>query len=74
VPPYQSSESAPFIAQKVAAGFPDFVATFFAQWGDAAEHGMLAGTDDTLERLLGRKHTSLREYLKATYFSGSDRS
>jgi len=71
---YQSSEPAPYIAQKVAAGFPDFVATFFAQWGDAAEHGMLAGTDGTVERLLGRKPTSLREYLKATYFSGADRS
>jgi NAD(P)H dehydrogenase (quinone) len=71
---YQSSEPAPFIAQKVAAGFPDLVATFFAQWGDAAEHGMLAGTDDTVEQLLGRKATSLREYLKATYFPGTDRS
>jgi NAD(P)H dehydrogenase (quinone) len=71
---YQSSEPAPFIAQKVAAGFPDFVATFFAQWGDAAEHGMLAGTDDTVEQLLGHKPMSLREYLKATYFPGADRS
>jgi NAD(P)H dehydrogenase (quinone) len=65
---YHSSEPAPYIAQKVAAGFPDFVATFFAQWGAAAEHGLLAGTDDTVERLLGRQPTSLREYLKATYF------
>lgn len=71
---YQSIEPAPYIAQKVAAGFPDFVATFFAQWGDAAKHGMLAGTDATVERLLGRKPMSLREYLKATYFSGTDRS
>jgi NAD(P)H dehydrogenase (quinone) len=71
---YQSSEPAPFIAQKVAAGFPDFVATFFAQWGAAAEHGMLAVKDDTVERLLGRKSMSLREYLKATYFPGADRS
>ncbi|MFD2718208.1 SDR family oxidoreductase [Hymenobacter monticola] len=65
---YKSSETATYIAQTIAAGFPDFVATFFAQWGDAAKHGMLAGTDDTVERLLGRKPTSLREYLKATYF------
>jgi NAD(P)H dehydrogenase (quinone) len=50
------------------------VATFFAQWGAAAEHGMLAGTDDTVERLLGRQPTSLREYLKASYFSSADRS
>jgi NAD(P)H dehydrogenase (quinone) len=71
---YQSIEPAPYIAQKVAAGFPDFVATFFAQWGAAAEHGMLAGKDDTVERLLGRKSMSLREYLKATYFPGADRS
>jgi NAD(P)H dehydrogenase (quinone) len=67
---YNSSEPAPYIAQKVAAGFPNFVATFFAQWGDAAKHGMLAGTHDTVERLLGRKPTSLREYLKTAYFSG----
>jgi NAD(P)H dehydrogenase (quinone) len=65
---YHSSEPAPYIAQKVAAGFPDFVATFFAQWSDAARHGMLAGTDDTVARLLGRPPTSLREYLKAAYF------
>jgi NAD(P)H dehydrogenase (quinone) len=70
---YQNINPAPYIAQKVAAGFPDFVATFFAQWGAAAEHGMLAGTDDTVERLLGRQPMSLREYLKATYFSGADR-
>ncbi|MBF9222781.1 SDR family oxidoreductase [Hymenobacter ruricola] len=68
---YHSSEPAPYIAQTVAAGFPDFVATFFAQWGAAAAHGMLAGTDDTVERLLGRKPTSLREYLQAAYFAGA---
>ena len=68
---YRSSEPAPYIAQKVAAGFPDFVATFFAQWGAAAEHGMLAGTDDTVAHLLGHQPTALREYLKATYFPGA---
>lgn len=68
---YHSSEPATYIAQQVAAGLPDFVATFFAQWGAAAEHGMLAGTDTTVERLLGRKPTSLREYLKTTYFPGA---
>jgi NAD(P)H dehydrogenase (quinone) len=68
---YQSSEPAPYIAQKVAAGFPDFVATFFAQWADAAKHGMLAGTHNTVEQLLGRQPTSLRKYLKATYFPGA---
>ena len=65
---YQSSELAPYIAQTVAAGFPEPVANFFAQWGAAARHGMLAGTPDTVERLLGRQPTALREYLKATYF------
>ncbi|UOQ71585.1 SDR family oxidoreductase [Hymenobacter cellulosilyticus] len=71
---YTSSELEPYIAQKVAAGFPDFVATFFAQWGAATKHGMLAGTHDTVERLLGRKPTSLREYLETTYFPGTNRS
>jgi NAD(P)H dehydrogenase (quinone) len=68
---YQSSELAPYIAQQVAAGLPEPVANFFAQWGAATEHGMLAGTHDTVERLLGRQPTSLREYLKTTYFPGS---
>lgn len=68
---YHNSEPAPYIAQQVAAGFPEPVANFFAQWGSAAKHGMLAGTDDTVERLLGRKPTSLREYLKTTYAPGS---
>lgn len=68
---YHSSKVAPYIAQKVAAGFPEPVANFFAQWVAAAEHGMLAGTDNTVERLLGHKLTTLREYLKATYFPGA---
>jgi NAD(P)H dehydrogenase (quinone) len=67
---YKSSELAPYIAQKVAAGFPEVVATFLAQWGEATKDGMLAGTHDTVERLLGRQPTSLRDYLKMTYFSG----
>jgi NAD(P)H dehydrogenase (quinone) len=65
---YHSSEPAPYIAQQVAAGFPEPVANFFAQWGAATRHGMLAGTTDTVARLLGHQPTSLREYLRATYF------
>lgn len=68
---YKSSELAPYVAQKVAAGFPEGVANFFAQWGAATEAGMLAGTHDTIERLLGRKSTSLRDYLETTYFPGT---
>lgn len=68
---YQNIELEPYVAQKVAAGFPEVVANFFAQWGGATQHGMLAGTDNTVELLLGRKPTSLREYLKTTYFPGT---
>ena len=67
---YQSSELAPYIAQQVAAGFPESVASFLAQWGAAAEHGMLAGTHDTVECLLGHPTTSLRQYLQTMYFPG----
>jgi len=67
----QSSELAPYIAQQVAAGFPEPVANFFAQWGAATRHGMLAKPDDTVERLLGHQPTSLREYLKTRDFPGS---
>lgn len=68
---YKSSELEPYIAQKVAAGFPEVLASFIAQWGGAAKYGMLAGTHETVERLLGRKPTTLREYLKTTYFHGT---
>ncbi|MCB2407616.1 SDR family oxidoreductase [Hymenobacter lucidus] len=68
---YTNSEPAPYIAQQVAAGFPEPVANFFAQWGAATRHDMLAGTHDTVERLLGHKPTSLREYLRTTYFPGT---
>ncbi|GAB3962159.1 SDR family oxidoreductase [Spirosoma harenae] len=68
---YTSIEDDLYIAQKVAAGLPEVVATFLAQWGAATQDGMLASTHDTLERLLGRKPTSLREYLQTTYFPGT---
>ncbi|KAA6438918.1 SDR family oxidoreductase [Dyadobacter flavalbus] len=68
---YKDSELAPYTAQKVAAGFPEVVASFLAQWGAATKHGMLVGTHDTVGHLLGRKTTSLREYLKTTYFPGT---
>ncbi|MBC6612776.1 SDR family oxidoreductase [Hymenobacter sp. BT507] len=66
---YHNLEQEPYVAEKVAAGLPAPVATFFAQWGLATKHGMLADTHDTVERLLGRKPTSLPEYLKLQYFS-----
>ena len=68
---YRSIELEHYIAQQVAAGFGEAYAGFFAQWGAATKHGMLSGTHDTVERLLGRKPTSLREYLKTTYFPGT---
>jgi NAD(P)H dehydrogenase (quinone) len=68
---YKRSEPAPYIAQKVAAGFPEPVANFFAQWGAATQHGMLAGLHHTVEQLLGRQPISLRQYLQATYFPGT---
>ncbi|TLV02511.1 SDR family oxidoreductase [Dyadobacter luticola] len=68
---YKSIGQSEFVAQKVAAGLPEIVAKFIGQWAAAAEHGMLAGTSDIVERLLGRKPTSLRKYLKATYFPGT---
>lgn len=67
---YKSIAPAPYIAQKVAAGMPEFVAQFIAQWSVAANNGMLAGTDGTVERLQERKPTSLHEYLKSAYFQG----
>jgi NAD(P)H dehydrogenase (quinone) len=67
---YVGDEPERYIAQKLAAGFPLPYASFFAEWGTAMQHGLLAGVDNTLERLLGRPPVSLREYVKTTYFSG----
>ncbi|WP_313976498.1 SDR family oxidoreductase [Xanthocytophaga flavus] len=68
---YETTEVASYVARQVAAGLPEVVASFLAQWGQAAKHGMLAGTHHTVEHLLGRKPTSLREFLKTTYFPGT---
>ena len=68
---YKSVEPETYVSQKVAVGLPEIVANFIAQWGQAAKHGMLGGTHNTVEHLLGRKPTSLRDYLKATYFPGN---
>ncbi|WP_439556442.1 SDR family oxidoreductase [Dyadobacter sp.] len=66
---YKNIEIPQYVSRQVAAGVPEFVADFIAQWGASAKHGMLAETHGTVEQLLGRKPTSLREYLKETYFT-----
>ncbi|MET4108304.1 hypothetical protein [Hymenobacter sp. UYP22] len=68
---FKTSELAPYLAQKVASGFPEVVANYFAQWGAAVQHGMLAEPHSTVEPLVGRKPVPLREYLRTAYFPGT---
>jgi NAD(P)H dehydrogenase (quinone) len=68
---YAGSEPERYVAQRVAAGFPESLAHFFAEWGFAMADGLFARPDGTLERLLGRRPTSLREFLKVAYSPGT---
>jgi NAD(P)H dehydrogenase (quinone) len=68
---YAGSEPERYVAQRVAAGLPEPVAHFLAEWGPAIADGLFARPDGTLERLLGRRPTSLREFFKAVYSPGT---
>lgn len=56
-----------FVADLIDAGLPPAVAEFQAQWEMAVAHGEFAEVSGDLERLIGRKPVSHREYLRTAY-------
>ncbi|MGI4864206.1 MAG: SDR family oxidoreductase [Janthinobacterium lividum] len=67
---YAGGEPERYLAQRRAAGFPEAVAQFFAEWGPAIADGQFARPDGLVERLLGRRPTSLGDFLKTAYSPG----
>ncbi len=56
-----------FQTEMAKAGVPDQYIGLFAGFSEAARQGEFDHTDPTLEKLLGRKPVSLREYLQQVY-------
>jgi NAD(P)H dehydrogenase (quinone) len=56
-----------FRAEMSKAGVPEQYIGVFVGFSEAARQGEFRDTDPTLEKLLGRKPTSVREYLQKVY-------
>jgi NAD(P)H dehydrogenase (quinone) len=54
-----------WVAGRVAAGTPEFVARFLVGFYDAADQGFFAGVDPLLAELLGREPRTVRDVLAA---------
>lgn len=56
-------------AQHLASeGLPQPLAEYLTHWAEAFNQGMCSTTDPALERLLGRRPTALKDFLRAVYF------
>jgi NAD(P)H dehydrogenase (quinone) len=65
---YTSPSRADFVATMERNGLPPQVVKIFAGISEAIESGEFQSTTTDLERLLGRKPTTMKEFLKQTYF------
>jgi NAD(P)H dehydrogenase (quinone) len=64
---YRDTPVAEFVNARINEGFPEPAATFFAAWFQAIAAGVFAEITADLERLIGRKPQSVREFLSAVY-------
>ena len=65
---YHSADVEAYINTLVAAGVSKDYACYFAGIGKAISRNAFVSTNSDLENLLGRKPTSVKEYLKQVYF------
>jgi len=65
---YASPDVATYMNTVTAAGMPAAYAGLFAGFSDTIAKGELESAAGDLERLLGRKPTALKAYLKSVYF------
>lgn len=68
---YTSITSDAYIAERVAAGLPAPVASFFSEWLTAIAAGAFDQPSPALESLIGRKAKTLPEILAATMSSNA---
>lgn len=66
--PYLNPTKENFIKQMKGFGVPEIAAGFMADFGEAIANDELDTKRTILPELLGRKPTSLKEYLKSAYF------
>jgi NAD(P)H dehydrogenase (quinone) len=63
--PYIAISDEEYIKSMGALGFPDFVAPFILKWVQGMNQGEWDEVTDDLETLIGRKPTTLAEYLRS---------
>lgn len=68
---YVSPAADVYQQQLLAAGVPEMYVGMFAAFAEAIKQNEFDTATTDLEALLGRKPTTLKEYLQAVYFSGS---
>ena len=68
--PYTSVSDQDYLANLVAAGLPQPAARFVLSWVHGVTAGQWDGHTGDLEKLLGRKPTSPKEFVRASYFDG----
>ncbi len=66
--PYLNPSKETFITQMMGFGVPETAAGFMAAFGEAIANDELDTNRTVLPALLGRKPTTLKEYLKSVYF------
>lgn len=64
---YYNPDIKTYIEQLVKAGVPEGNAAFFASFGEAIKNGEFDTNHCDIEKLLGRKPISLKEFLKSIY-------
>jgi NAD(P)H dehydrogenase (quinone) len=65
---YSDISAEEFVERLSKAGLPPHVTEFSAAWAEAIKQGEFAETENTLEKILGRKPTGYKEYFKTVYF------
>ena len=65
--PYVETSVQDYVAAQVAAGLPEPVAAFLAEWVQAVAVGEYAEVTGDLERLIGHRPTTCAEFLTAKY-------
>jgi len=64
---YEEISPAAFIAYRVGRGFPEGAAAFLAEWFQAISAGEFSDVTGELDRIIGRKPITAREFLAGAY-------